>query len=352
MSNIDSKKSNSNELLFTEYVQSWLAEKRPLVAKSTFEAMQIYVEKHIIPYFSSLGLYTSEIRPRHIKEYYAFAYQNGRSNKPGGLSIASVRKHAMVINEVLDNAVMDEIIPSNPARGVKMPARGEPVQTKRFATAEEINRILSAFDGNILQKVIFVAVYYGLRRSEVLGLKWKAIDFDNNTISINHTIVRNLTIEMKDSTKTASSNRTYSLIEDVRKVLLERKHEQDVEKSILGDEYVDNGYVFTRENGEILPPDYVTKVFKAGLKKNGLPAMRFHDLRHSTASILFEKGWSIKEIQLWLRHSDLSVTADIYTHISEAHMARKGDSLNNTFAIHGNPKQKNEDSLSHGFGSW
>lgn len=322
------------DILFTTYLRRWLERKKPYVELSTWEGYKIYVEKHIIPYFEPLGLSMRELKPQHIKEYYDAKYVGGRCDgKDGGLSIPSIRKHSIVLREALGEAVLEDMIARNPADGVKMPAKDTSVREKRFLTAEEANDVLLAFAGHPLEALVYTTLYYGLRRSEILGLQWNAIDFKRNTMTICHTVVKNLTVVEKDSTKTKTSFHTYDLIPDVKEVLLRQKSRQAENRKILGSAYHKSDYVFTWDDGTLFRPDYVTRGFQRVLKANGIPKMRFHDLRHSTASILYDKGWDMKDIQLWLRHSSIDVTADIYTHISENRKASMAQTLNSTFKL-------------------
>lgn len=322
------------DTLFTEYIERWLYRKKGCVELSTWEGYQIYAERHIIPYFEKLRLSLRDLKPRHIQEYYRYKYTEGRlDGKPGGLSIPSIKKHSIVINEVLDDAVLDELITHNPAEGVRMPAKNISVRERTFLTAETANRLLAAFDGSPLQALIYTTLYYGLRRSEILGLRWSAVDFEKNTLTINHTVVKNKTIVEKDTVKTQSSFHTYLLIEDVKQVLLREYRKQQTQAAELGSLYRHTGYVFTWGDGRPFRPDYITRAFQNMLEKNGLPKMRFHDLRHSTASILYDKGWDIKDIQSWLRHSSIDVTSDIYTHITEDRKSKMAEKLNSTFKI-------------------
>ena len=121
--------------------------------------------------------------PREQKTGYK--YTSGRlDNKPGGLSIPSIKKHGIVIKEVLDDAVLEELIVRNPAVGVKLPAKNLSMREEVFLTSETANEVLKAFDGHPLQALVYTTLYYGLRRSEVLGLRWNSIDFEKNTLTI------------------------------------------------------------------------------------------------------------------------------------------------------------------------
>lgn len=115
--------------------------------------------------------------------------------------------------------------------------------------------------------------------------------------------------------------------------MLQQKALQDDYRACFGEAYQDDDYIFTWPDGSIFAPNYVTSAFQRVLREKKLPAMRFHDLRHSTASILYDIGWDLKDIQSWLRHADISVTADIYTHISENRKFKMAEGLNHMLRI-------------------
>ena len=322
------------DILFVTYIRQWLESKRPFVEQSTWEGYQIYAEKHIIPYFEPLELTLRDVKPQHIKDYYHYKYTCGRlDGKPGGLSIPSIKKHSIVLKEVLNEAAVSEHILRNPADGVRLPAKDISMREKKFLTADEANEVLRALAGHPLEALVYTTLYYGLRRSEVLGLRWSAVDFDRGFLTINHTVVKNVTIVEKDTTKTQSSHHTYLLIDDVRDVLLRQKEFQKQQRAAFGPGYHTSDYIFTREDGTLFRPDYVTRGFQRVLKAHGLPAMRFHDLRHSTASILYDKGWDLKDIQSWLRHASVTMTSDVYTHISENRKQKMAEQLSSTFTL-------------------
>lgn len=324
----------AGDMMFVTYARQWLERKKTCTELSTWEGYQIYVERHIVPYFEPLKLSLRDIKPQHIMDYYHYKYTAGRlDGKEGGLSIPSIKKHATVIKEIFGEALIAEYIIRNPATGVKLPAKDVSTKDKVFLNSDKANEVLAAFDGHQLQALVYTTLYYGLRRSEVLGLRWSAVDFKNNTLTINHTVVKNRTIVQKDSTKTQSSHHTYMLIDDVREVLLKQKAKQEKNKIEYGSAYHQSDYIFTWEDGTLFRPDYITRGFQRVLKAHGFPAMRFHDLRHSTASILYDKGWGLKDIQMWLRHSSIDVTGDIYTHIADDRRSKMAAELNSTFTL-------------------
>ena len=318
---------------FVDYIEKWYNERKGVVQQTTWEGYETYIYRHIIPYFEPLKLLLVDVKPIHIKQYYEFKYTRGRlDGKEGGLSISSLKKHSLILKQALDCAVLEEYIVANPTAVVKMPAKQVPVREKKFLTLEEANEVLRAFEGHPLQAMIYVTLYYGLRKSEVLGLRWRAVDFRRNTLTINHAVVKVKGGSIsKDQMKTASSYREYQLIEDVRKVLLELRAAQEVNRHLFQSEYVDNDYIFKWENGKPFRPDTITRSVERHLRAKGLPEITYHTLRHSTASILYDMGWDIMDIKHWLRHSSIDVTADIYTHISNNRKKHLSEKLVGTF---------------------
>ena len=180
-------------------------------------------------------------------------------------------------------------------------------------------------EGTKLEIPVLLASFYGLRRSEVLGLKWDAIDFEANTLEVKH-IVTQASIDGKkvliqaDRAKTKSSLRTLPLVPHIRDRLLMLKGQQDTYRRLCGKSYNREylGYLCVDEIGNIIRPNYVSEQFPKLLEKNGLRPIRFHDLRHSCASLLLANGVPMKQIQEWLGHSDFSTTANIYAHLDYA----------------------------------
>ena len=275
--------------LFTDIIRQWLENQeskmqKDKLAKSTYEGHLIYVNKHIIPYFETLNLHVDEVTPKHIKDYYHYKYYgDGRKDgKTGGLSIPAIKKHSQIIKQVLTESVISEQIIRNPATGVPLPEKYKQTFNGVFLTSDEANKLLQAFTEHELQAMIYVTLYYGLRRSEILGLKWSAVDFENDTITINHTVVKNLSVEYKDRTKTDTGMlKSYDLLPDVKNILLKVKEREKENRRIFKKEYKESDYIFKQADGNLFRPDCVTRSFQRVLKRHGLRNMRFHDLRHS-----------------------------------------------------------------------
>lgn len=266
-----------------------------------------------------------------IQEYYNILFSDG-------LSANSVIHHHAIIRKALDYAYKMDIIPNNPADKVQRPKKEQYIGS--FYNENELNELFEKSKDDPLNLMIRMASYYGLRRSEILGLKWDAFDFDNKTITIKHTVTigridGKRQIYSKDRTKNKSSYRTLPLIDDIADRLLEFKGQQEYFKKAFGKSYYnkDKEYVFVKPDGKLTRPDYVSEHFKNLLKNLGLRHIRFHDLRHSCASLLLAKGIPMKAIQEWLGHSNFSTTANIYAHLDSNSKQLSAQVITSAFEI-------------------
>lgn len=241
-----------------------------------------------------------------------------------GLSPNTVRKHHANIHKCLDYAVRMGKISLNPSIMTELPAKRKYRGAVAY-TPEQLKSLLKSFQGDPLETAVELTVTYGLRRSEVCGLRWDAIDFEAGTIHICHTAVMNKgKVVYSDSTKTDTSNRVLPLTTNMRAYLQKVKHQQEEDKRLFGDAYIDSSYVCVHPNGAPIRPDYVTPHFQRRLKEIGLPVIRFHDLRHSAVYALRKGGCDAKDIQAWLGHSDVTTTLNIYGHVLGGDMDKLG----------------------------
>ena len=205
-------------------------------------------------------------------------YAFGRSDGHGGLSAVSLRQHKNVLNQTLKLAQRDGLIQTNPADLVVMPHAAQ--FTGTFYTEAQMRDLLTAVKNERLYPIIYVTALYGLRRSEVLGLKWDSINFAMQTLTIRHTVARVTKVVEKNKTKNASSFRSFPLTDDAVRLFKILLQQEQYYRNHFGKDYIDNDYVFTWEDGHPYSPDYVSHTFHKLLKKYDLPHIRFHDLRH------------------------------------------------------------------------
>lgn len=301
-----------NNILFADYLEEWLEIVKSRIKIATYSAYYSMVKGSIAPYFREKKIKLKDLEARHIQDFYT---EQLRRVKPNTV----IHYHAN-IHSALKYAVKTDRILVNPADKVDRPKKND--FSPGFYDAEEMQRLFEVVKGHKLELPIMLGAFYGMRREEVVGLKWNAIDFEQETLTIKHTVTsiildgKAVTIE-QDSAKTKSSMRTLPLVEQFKAFLLQTKETQEVNKKICGNayNYDHDGYVCVDELGERIKPGYITTQFPKLLEKHGLRRIRFHDLRHSCASLLISNGVPMKQIQEWLGHSDFSTTANIYAHL-------------------------------------
>ena len=300
------------DILFTDFLLKWLRVAKSTVKLTTYASYEIMATRIIIPYFETLNIKLKELTTEDIQEFYSAQLERVSAN-------TVIHYHA-VIHRALKYAVKIKTIQSNPAVNVERPRKEKFIGS--FYDKKEINTLFDIIQGHPLEVAIKLAAFYGLRREEIIGLKWTAIDFENNTLTIQHTVTEcNLDgkhIEVaSDTAKTDSSLRTMPLVTNFREMLLAKKEKQEHYRKLCGrsycKEYLD--YIFVNEMGERWKPRYLSDGFKRILEQNGLRRIRFHDLRHTCASLLLANNVPMKKIQEWLGHSDFSTTANIYAHL-------------------------------------
>ena len=301
------------DMLFSDAVRRWLEDVRHRVDEVTYQGYEVQAQAHILPYFDDLQIRLCDIDGETLQTYINVKAKFGRSDGHDGLSAVSLRQHKNVLNQTLKLAQRDGLIQTNPADLVVMPHAAQ--FTGTFYTEAEMRDLLTAVKNERLYPIIYVTALYGLRRSEVLGLKWDSINFAMQTLTIRHTVARVTKVVEKNKTKNASSFRSFPLTDDAVRLFKILLQQEQYYRNHYGKDYIDNDYVFTWEDGHPYSPDYVSHTFHKLLKKYDLPHIRFHDLRHTCASMLLSEGYGLKDVQEWLGHSDIKMTANIYGHL-------------------------------------
>ena len=310
---IEGKRNPQADVPFMDYLQKWLIQAKPTISKTTFKGYRTMLDGRISRYFKELNITLAEVTPQHIQDFHQSIFDEGYTAN------TVIHYHA-VLRRALQNAVKKGIISSNPADRVDRPKKN--VYQAQFYSAEEMMALFDAVSDDPLEVCVKLAAYYGLRRSEVLGLKWDAINLEQKTISIKHKVIED-TVDGKavavgeDVLKTKSSFRTLPLLPSVEKILWAEKEKQEMYRRLFKRSYCRDylDYICVDQTGKLMRPNYVTEHFSWILEKNNLKKIRFHDLRHSCASLLLANGISMKQIQIWLGHSTFSTTADIYSHL-------------------------------------
>lgn len=302
----------SSDMLFADYLLEWLEIAKGRLAVATYSSYAAMIKKPVGPYFRQRNLTLRELEARHLQMFYS---EMLRKVKPNTV----IHYHA-IIHSALKYAMKTDMVPQNVAMKVDRPRKNSFQPT--FLDAEQMQKLFEIVKGTRLELPVLVAAFYGLRRGEVLGLKWDAIDFNRGTLTIKRTVTEatidgTMKIIEQDSAKTKSSLRTLPLVGSFRDYFQKVKEAQELNKKVCGNcyNYDYDGYVFVNELEERIRPDYLTEYFPKYIAKHGVPKMRFHDLRHSCASLLLANGVPLKQIQEWLGHSDFSTTANIYAHL-------------------------------------
>ena len=313
----NAESTSASLIPFTEFLLDWLEMTKKNVEETTYGAYAMGIKNKIIPYFEEHhpGLALCEVTPKHIQDYYTYELT------VRGVSANTVIHRHANIRKALQYAFKLGLIDSNPADRIERPKKEKFVGSGY--EEDELNRLFEIVKGDPIELGVILGAFYGLRRSEAVGLKWDAIDFKKKTITIRHTVTQ-ATIDgkskiiQKDRTKTKSSYRSLPLVPPFEELLHRLKAQQELNQKLCGRSYCKKytGYIYVNEIGELVKPGYITQHFPLVLQKNGLRKIRFHDLRHSCASLLYANGVSLKEIQEWLGHSDISTTSNIYTHLN------------------------------------
>jgi len=317
-----------DNMLFADFMEKWLDairnDTRKPIKPTTFGGYQINVQKIIAPYFRKKGTLLAEVTADDINKFY-----DDQLERVTGMTVT---KYHANISKALKYAVKQNYIPHTFMEKVNRPS------TKRFVgkflKESEAVRLFEAVKGHRLELGVIIGAFYSLRRSEIVGLRWESINFEANTITIEHTVTE-ATIDGKkviiadDTTKSKSSYRTLPLVPPIKSKLLAIQAEQEQNRKLCGKSYnkTEGHYIYTDVLGNRITPNYLTTAFPEFLVKNGFQRMRFHDLRHSCASLLLIKGVSLKEIQEWLGHSDFAITANIYAHLEFGSKVASADKM-------------------------
>ena len=303
------------EMLFADYLLVWKQRKGLEIASTTlqgYERILSYVE----PYFRKLQVKTEQVTPRMIEKYYDFLLHK----QPHPLSPNTVRKHAVLLKSVFRDAIDDGLLERNPAKKAKEP-KYIPYNARTYS-AEEIQKLLDKMENHSLADVVWIAVIYGLRRSEICGLRWEDVDFEQDILYVRHKVIQvrvngKQVIEKSNALKTTASRRAYPLHPEIKRRLQMRRERIVEYKRMFGDGYdrQNEAYIFVQQDGSLLKPDAVTNRFRSFMKYHPeLPKIRFHDLRHSCATMLLNEGLSLREIQDYMGHATI-VTTTRYAHV-------------------------------------
>lgn len=296
-----------------EYLESWLWDYvRTNTAPSTADGYKDIARAHLVPSLGSVPLIG--LQPSHIQSYYTQMLESGRLDGKGGLSAQTVKHHHRVLYEALKHAVKHGTLIRNVAEAVD-PPRSE---KKEMATLgpDDVYVFLDAARNTPYYTLFYTALYTGLRRSELLALRWRDVDLDLATLSVVqtlHQIPREGYVFREPKTK--RSRRLVDLSPSLALLLREHRAKQASTMILLGRHVIPDDLVFCYPDGAPLPPNSVTKAFHNLAKSLGLSSMRLHDLRHTHATLMLRQGIHPKIVSERLGHSSIGITLDTYSHV-------------------------------------
>lgn len=316
---------NSNDMLFADWLTQWLEETKGHIAKSTYHSYKQNIDNCIGPYFRERRIKLCELKPYHIQDFYTHKLNDDH------VTANTVRHYHANIHKALSHAVRMERLNSNPADHVELPKKAPHIAN--YYTAEELKTLLNSASSTQLEPIVRLAAWFGLRRGEIIGLRWSSVDFESKTLSITG-VVRDKGESQKSrdlyfvpAAKTRSSIRSFPMPESAVTYLQALKAEQDERRKRLVYNHQWDDFVCVRDNGDLIPLEYVSRAFPKLCEKSGLPRLRLHELRHTNISLLLENGAGMKDLQEWAGHSSYSTTANIYSHVQAKSKARLSASI-------------------------
>jgi integrase len=286
------------------YLDRWLNDSdRGSVRTSTYERHEQIIRLHLKPALGRVKL--SKLTPAHLQGLY-------RDKPDSGLSPASVQKVHAVLHKALAQALRWGMVPRNPADAVKAP-RPTP-EEMRPLSPDEAHKLMDAAHGDKLEALYILAVQTGMRQGELLALKWEDVDLNRGVVHVKRTLVRSRGRIALGEPKTKKSRRPVNLTNVAVEALKTHLGQQLEEIQRLGDLYRDDGLVFTSGVGTLVNPSNLRRrSFEPLLHRAGLPQIRFHDLRHTCATLLLSRNANPKLVQELLGHATVAITLDIYS---------------------------------------
>lgn len=304
----------TSDLTLGAYLSEWLAAAKRDLRPSSIPFYEIIVEKYLVPRLGGVPL--QKLRPQHLTALYTELLESGRIQREGGLSASTVRRVHTIARKALADAIGDGLLETNPAATAKPPkaktAEEAARKKRRFLSADEVRAFLEAIRGHRLRAALHLAATTGMRRGEVLGLRWRDVDLDGGRLTVQQTLVAPRYVLTFSEPKTSFGRRSIDLDTETVAVLREHRKRQVEERLAFGPGYAESELVFRQQDGSPVVPHLFTLVFKKVVKDAELPPIRLHDLRHTHVALLAQAGLPAKVIQERVGHHSAGFTLDNY----------------------------------------
>lgn len=290
-------------------VDEWLQIQAARLKPSTHRGYRDIIDKRVLPHLGDVRL--SELTGGHVARLYATLRETGGRDGQG-LSERSLKHTHTCLGKALEDAARRRLIARNPVRDVE-PPRPRNAEMKVW-TADELRGFLADTATDRLYAAWYLAAMTGLRRGELLGLRWEDIDLEAGVVSVRRARVA-AGYDVHEGEPKSGRARTVDIDDATVLVLRQHRRRQITEREVFGLHEVGSGPVFTREDGSPLHPQTLAWYFEKAVKRSGVPAIRFHDLRHTHATLALKAGVHPKVVQERLGHSSISITLDLYSHV-------------------------------------
>jgi len=291
----------------------------------TSQSYQSEVRRHLIPALGAIPL--TQLQPQQLQNYYSQALTKGRTDGKGGLSARTVQYHHRILSEALSHAVKMGFLVRNVAEAADPPHP----ERRNMATLalEDIPKFLEATQETPYYVLFYTALYTGMRLGELLGLRWCDVDLDIAFLSVVQALYKRSGVCKMVKPKSSHSRRRIALSPSLVLLLREYKAEQQTQRILLGKLPADSDLVFSHLDGKPLDPGVVSHTFAKVLKKARLPHIRFHDLRHTHATLLLKGGVHPKIVSERLGHANIGITLDTYSHVLPGLQERAAEHFDN-----------------------
>ena len=307
--------------------QEWLPAIQARIRPSTWDSYARNLRLHVLPALGAEHL--QSITPARLNRFYAELLERGRANGRGGLAPKTVRYVHGILRKALADAVRWNLVQRNAADFADPPKVSSAGREMLTWNAEELRTFLEHIAGERLYAAYLLAATTGMRRGEVLGLRWRDVDLDAARLSVRQSIV-SVAYEIKiTEPKTARSRRSIALDQRTVAALRAWRKLQLEDRMLLGDDYDNSGLVFTRQDGRFIHPDRFTQVFDKHVEASGLRHIRLHDLRHTHATLALAAGVHPKVVSERLGHATVAFTLDVYSHAVPALQEDAADRIAN-----------------------